>query len=79
MGVANVLSTASGTPRARATSAMAATSNTLSIGLLGVSIHTRRVFGRIASRTRTGSLMSRNVDSTPNCLSTLSKMRNVPP
>ena len=34
---------------------MAAMSKILSIGLLGVSIQTRRVFGRMAARTRFGS------------------------
>ena len=65
---------------ARATSAMAAMSKILSIGLVGVSIQTRRVFGRIAlaTRARIAHVEERRLDAR-TASSTLSKMRNVPP
>jgi len=58
---------------------MPAMSKIFSIGFDGVSSQTSFVAGRTAARTAAGSLMSRNVASTPNCFITLSKIRNVPP
>ena len=82
IGVANVLSTQSGIFAWVASSATAAMSNTFSIGLLGVSIHTSLVFGRSAFFTRSipsAPPISTKVASSPIGFITLSKIRNVPP
>ena len=63
-----------------ATAATAFRSTTLSIGLVGVSTHTMRVFGRIAASNAAGSVRSTKLKSSPALRRrTRSNRRNVPP
>jgi hypothetical protein len=64
-GLAKVLSQASRTFFARVTAAMRSRSTILSIGLVGVSSHTRRVLGRIAAASAAASVRSAYVVSIP--------------
>lgn len=64
-GELNVLSTDSSAPAVCAMPAIVAMSDTLSVGLAGVSMCTSFVFGRIASRTFCGSDVSTSDVSTP--------------
>lgn len=78
-GEAKVLSTTSFAPAVCATSAIAAMSAMLSSGLVGVSIQTTLVLGRIAARTASTSDTGAGVCSMPHWESTLSTRRKVPP
>ena len=51
----------------------------LSSGLVGVSIHTSLVLGRMAARTASRSAMWAGECSMPHWLKTLSMSRKVPP
>ena len=79
-GVAKVLSTTTRMPRARAIAATAAMSTSRSIGLLGDSIQTIFVRGRIDAANAFGSVRSANVKSSAaERRRTRSNSRNVPP
>ena len=68
--MAHVLSQHESAPPSRAIPAIVSMSETLMSGFDGVSIHTSRVFGRMAARTAPTSVMSTNVASMPrsaNC------------
>ena len=64
-GVAHVLSQHEIAPPSRAMPASASMSEMRMSGFDGVSIHTRRVFGRMAARTASRSVMSTKVASMP--------------
>src|SRR3954470_24922653 len=77
-GEAKVLSTTTRTERALAIAQIAAISANLSVGLVGVSNHTKRVLGVIAASNFARSLRSTKLDWMPNGFITLSNRRNVP-
>ena len=64
-GVAKVLSQTLRIPRLRASCATAARSTRFSMGLVGDSIQTMRVLGRIAASNATGSARSTKLTSRP--------------
>ena len=78
-GDANVLSTTTCAPDACASAATASMSTTLSNGFDGVSTHTNRVCGRIASARASASARSHVVSSSPHGPSTRVSRRYVPP
>src|ERR1700733_724586 len=78
-GVQNVLSTTTSWPGADFIAATAAMSMMRSIGLVGVSIQNIFVFGRIAARTASRSVMSTNVELRSKRSRTRVNSRYVPP
>jgi hypothetical protein len=66
-GVAKVLSQPTTALRARASFTTAAMSVSLSVGFDGVSIHTRRVDGRIAASTLSTRVVSTKSTCAPHC------------
>lgn len=78
-GEAKVLSTQVRTPLRRAMPQSASRSTTLSMGLVGVSIHSRRVAGVIRLSTRAASLISVNVLFNPHGPYTRTIWRYEPP
>ena len=78
-GLGTVLSTTSGTPCERATSATAAMSSTMPLGLPSVSANTARVFGRIAAANAAGSVASTKLVSMPNFFRFTASIVTVPP
>ena len=78
-GDGTVLSITSGTPWACATSATAAMSSTVRLGLPRLSAKTARVFGRIAAAKASGRVASTKLVSMPNFARFTASMVTVPP